>query len=892
MAVQKMMMVLFFLAASTVAALSSSECVALTWEEVEDRGNNVYRLPGQCRDLFECPAGSYCPAGAITKTNATEALAYFREVWSENVRCGVIGGFLNSTFSYACDCGFGFWCAANTALPRFCPKGFYCRLPATLKDCKKGHYCKEGSVFGRRCTRLQRCPRKSPRPKGGGGALIIFLVLILLAFCGFRIYEALKEKQRDRANQEMEDYLETLRDAKTEKKWYQQVSIDHEVKIKKNVEKESINIEFKDMWYVLPNGVTIVRGVCGEFKGSRTCAIMGASGAGKTTMMNLVLGKVKKTRGQIFVNGKDCETIKYNVGFVPQDDIMHRRLTVLQNINFSAYLRLPNSMPKHQKHQKINKTLVSLNLDKIKHSIIGDDYKRGISGGQRKRVNVALELVADPQVLFMDEPTSGLDSVSATELCQMLRTLAENDSLTIAAVIHSPGPAAFAAFHDLLLLQTGGRPVYAGPMSDVEHYFATIGFRYDRATDQDPLADYIMKAIGGLHTPNMTSLKTDDDKVLAEFYDKKKWDPVTGFTKLWRKKTGQTQTKKRSASFSEKVDSRIAHGETRASRVKAIVYEFLIAYPFDVARQLCPSRKKDRPHSLQIFLLCFQRACRQVYVNFTDFLLSSVVVFFAMGAFAAAVSPSNLNVLGGYPVDICQKQYPDLQGKCLDLQQNSYVGALQFVGFVVVAANSAIASATFGGPEQPIYWREASTTLNTPAYFFAKVLADAPVAVVHALAVSAGFLTGFVSPMSFGALFAPLLLVTCFGYLSGYFLSFTLPYGATGLAGVGWALFWMLLFGGTTKLMSDNRSTRWVWALSPGRYANEAWFHATTVYPYEQVRRGPQKGEPLFDMQRQKQDYLFFHNFHEATSFGFLTLLVLLFIDLILITATKLDKKR
>ena len=176
---------------------------------------------------------------------------------------------------------------------------------------------------------------------------------------------------------------------------------------------------------------------------------------------------------------------------------MHRELTVFENLEFSAHTRLPADWAPSRKQQMIFKVLDSLNLAAIQRSKIGDEFERGISGGQRKRVNVGLELVADPKVLFLDEPTSGLDSVSATELSEMLRSIAEADGLTIAAVIHSPGPAAFAAFHRFLLLQTGGRLVYAGPTRDVETYFGAIGFPYPRGDTLDTMADYILKCVAG-----------------------------------------------------------------------------------------------------------------------------------------------------------------------------------------------------------------------------------------------------------------------------------------------------------------------------------------------------------------------------------------------------------
>ena len=727
------MILVAFLPTVVAQGVPSSECPALTWDETRDGDRTVYRLTPACAALFECPAGFYCPAGAYTTSSEADALAYFTSTWSPDTsRCFPHQGFNSTTWSYRCTCGFGFWCATNTALPRFCPKEYYCRTPATINECRAGQYCKEGSVFGRPCTRFSNCPKESSRPQGSGGAIVVFIVLIFIAFLAFRIYAAVKDRRKEAANREMEDYLASLLESvrppassaaareeeDLELKDVENKGDDEELGGDTDSSSSGFHIEFTDLRLTLPNGVTIMRGPCGEFVPGRSCAIMGASGAGKTTVMNLITGKVQKTSGTIKVNGEECESLekwKSRVAFVPQEDVMHRRLTVLQNVEFSAYLRLPANLPDDQKHAKINKTLVALKLDAIKHSIIGDEFQRGISGGQRKRVNVALELVADPKVCFLDEPTSGLDSVSATDLCQMLRRLAEGDNLTIAAVIHSPGPAAFAAFHDFMLLQTGGRPVYAGPMPEVEAYFGSIGFKYDPTTMVDPFADYIMKAVAGTHKPDLD--------IATLTFDGDEWDHMTAFHELWHIKIGKEKPKS-----DDEFEVAFAEDMTLCTSVlrslQDVAYHHFIDYPMRVMRQLCPTHTADpdrpTPNSCQCFALCFKRACRQVYATFANFLVSSIVVFFAIGAFMAAISPSNLNVLGGYPEDICLKQYPGLKARCRDLQQNNYVTALQFVGFIVAAANSAVAAATFGA-EQPIYWREASTNLNTPAYFFAKV---------------------------------------------------------------------------------------------------------------------------------------------------------------------------
>ena len=144
-------------------------------------------------------------------------------------------------------------------------------------------------------------------------------------------------------------------------------------------------IDFDDIRYTLPNGTQIMRGVSGSFKPGRTTAIMGASGAGKTTIMNLVTGKAKKTSGTIRVNGVECNNLsswKALVGFVPQEDVMHRRLTVFQNVMFSADMRLPRTWSAERKRELVMSVLQKLKLDHVMDSIIGDEVMRGISGGQ------------------------------------------------------------------------------------------------------------------------------------------------------------------------------------------------------------------------------------------------------------------------------------------------------------------------------------------------------------------------------------------------------------------------------------------------------------------------------------------------------------------------------
>jgi hypothetical protein len=134
-------------------------------------------------------------------------------------------------------------------------------------------------------------------------------------------------------------------------------------------------------------------------------------------------------------------------------------------------------------------------MSHVANATIGNEEERGISGGQRKRVNIGMELVAEPSVLFLDEPTSGLDSSTSFDVCHNLRNLARQQGLTVAAVIHSPSPATFRQFDDFLLLGKGGRIVYMGPREEALAYFESIGFTCP--PDESP-SDFFMDVVSGL----------------------------------------------------------------------------------------------------------------------------------------------------------------------------------------------------------------------------------------------------------------------------------------------------------------------------------------------------------------------------------------------------------
>ena len=210
-------------------------------------------------------------------------------------------------------------------------------------------------------------------------------------------------------------------------------------------------------------------------------ALLGGSGAGKTSLLNALCGRAYygEVQGDVFINGKqaDVESFTDSIGFVPQDDIVFAELTVRENLIFSGRFRLPRGTPVSTIEDLADSVLVNLGLSRKADSIVGDVTRRGVSGGEKKRVNIGLELMAKPSALFLDEPTSGLDASSALLVMMSLRQLVEKEGVTICSVIHQPRKFIFDLFHSVLLLGVGGRMVYHGPVDDALTYFSALGYQ-------------------------------------------------------------------------------------------------------------------------------------------------------------------------------------------------------------------------------------------------------------------------------------------------------------------------------------------------------------------------------------------------------------------------------
>ncbi|KAK1140567.1 hypothetical protein N8T08_010204 [Aspergillus melleus] len=224
----------------------------------------------------------------------------------------------------------------------------------------------------------------------------------------------------------------------------------------------------------------LIDGSSGLVQQGELVALMGPSGCGKTTLLNVLARRAAssgaKTTGDCLVNGikPDTETFGRITSYVEQEDALIGSLTVYETLKFAADLSLPGSVSKSQRKERIQTLLTSFGIQGQASTLVGTPIRKGISGGQKRRVSVASQLITCPKVLFLDEPTSGLDSTASFEIISYVKKLAVENNLIIIASIHQPSSTTFQLFDKLLLL-SGGQTCYFGPVSTVSSNFDSIG---------------------------------------------------------------------------------------------------------------------------------------------------------------------------------------------------------------------------------------------------------------------------------------------------------------------------------------------------------------------------------------------------------------------------------
>jgi ABC-type multidrug transport system ATPase subunit len=241
----------------------------------------------------------------------------------------------------------------------------------------------------------------------------------------------------------------------------------------KSGDETKITFEADDIHFKFKNGKLGLREINIKEESGKLIGLMGASGAGKSTLLNVLNGHDTPSQGRVRINGidihKDIDQVEGVIGFVPQDDLLIEDLTVYQNLYYASKLCFDNLSEK-ELNELIMKALNNLGLTETKDLKVGSPLEKTISGGQRKRLNIGLELLREPSVLFVDEPTSGLSSRDSENIMDLLKELSLKGKL-IFVVIHQPSSDIFKMFDKLVILDVGGYQIYYGNPVEAVVYF-------------------------------------------------------------------------------------------------------------------------------------------------------------------------------------------------------------------------------------------------------------------------------------------------------------------------------------------------------------------------------------------------------------------------------------
>lgn len=244
---------------------------------------------------------------------------------------------------------------------------------------------------------------------------------------------------------------------------------------------------------------TLLNDISGEARDGEILAVLGGSGSGKSTLLDALANRIAKDRlkGSVKLNGEPLESkmLKVISAYVMQDDLLFPMLTVEETLMFAAEFRLPQTMSKSKKKARVQALIDQLGIRNAANTVIGDEGHRGVSGGERRRVSIGIDIIHDPIILFLDEPTSGLDSTSAYMVIKVLQRIARSGSIVIMTV-HQPSSRILGLL-DRLLFISRGNPVYSGSPANLSSFFADFGHPIPPEDDKTEFALDVIRELEG-----------------------------------------------------------------------------------------------------------------------------------------------------------------------------------------------------------------------------------------------------------------------------------------------------------------------------------------------------------------------------------------------------------
>lgn len=564
----------------------------------------------------------------------------------------------------------------------------------------------------------------------------------------------------------------------------------------KTIETQSIGLsfDFENLMFETAKGKRILQEVTGTMSRGSMWGVMGGSGAGKSTFLNVLMGKANHTGGVVKINGwvKDMAKYKKLIGYVPQDDVVVPELTVRENILHSARCRLPARWRDKEIQDHVDSLISCLQLTHVRHSLVGDARQPVISGGQRKRVNIGIELAAAPMAIFLDEPTSGLDATSAASIMRLLKAISRL-GVTVIAIIHQPREQIFYGFDQLLLLSQG-RSVYNGPTESVQEYFEGIGFTFpQRANPADTLID-ITTGHGSQYTSGFGKRESSVSYLIEEW-----------------KRVGQYGLQSKHLS----VDG---HQRTRSRRISNQSLNSTVEQENDLHRTM---KARGASWPAQVYY-CWKRAMTQQVRQSTSFFFE-----IGVGGLAGLIIGLSAYAASGHLFQGLYHPPFTILSSAVDYASTPQIGLLG--GMAIGLAASAPGFWVFG-EEKLIYWRETASGHSRSAYYVGKLLSTIPRIGLSSLHFTV-FLGILATPLiSFGQMYSLNLMYFWCIYGLASCVAMVVKRENGPLLAVLASLIIGVLGGVAPPLSKVKRwHMEWFWRLSPGVWFTEAYFSQNTL---------------------------------------------------------------
>jgi len=690
---------------------------------------------------------------------------------------------------------------------RLCPGGNYCPLNTTTGSYNvaipcdvEGKICLPGFIAPVECRPGQLCKANATKIERSWGWLVavLFITIVMCCMCCCVRFYSVREA---RLSQEAREAHMAPEEGHAIGEDFKEFC-------------PAVDIEFQDVGMQLKKGgKEILSGVTGHFPVGSLIALMGPSGGGKTTFMNALLGRASyaNVTGSIKVNGVEDGFRKARnlMGFVPQDDILHADLTVFQNLQYQALLRLPaglgggtqctecivecqgcfnKKVEADLKMKHVEQVIKVLGLDHIQDDIVGTPESRGVSGGQKKRVNIGCELVAMPSVVFMDEPTSGLDGAATLELAQTLVEL-QKAGLTICCVIHQPRMSVFKSFSHTLLLGKGGKQVYCGRTELMKTYLGSLGFWMP--PEENP-ADWMIDVVCGL--PNAPHYTCDTSEYKDQPPPDNLIDPAftapEGLCEMWEQ----------------------GHKAT----CRDLESTWMKGSPLNVTdRQVVPLEKRDVPNRCAQFCTLLRRVFRQHSMKTFAFISAGLFICFTL-------------LYAG----LAKGEY-------------TYVGIWETGNNPLYSLMAAALGRRIFGDQHLIYYRECKTGISSSAYWLSKILYSAFMGYLFSLMTTVAIYYAKIPMQDFGEMFDMYFMIYWYWAGAAMFLSCAISTQSTvTLILVLWPMLEGLYDGSIPDLSGEIKDMSGVGlamnSISQGRWTRQMYMAAELKSLPEHVKQFPE----------------------------------------------------